>query len=278
MKNLTRIYSIIYETPWLILPGVHKNIQKQLEQYLQGNIQLPNIEVDENEEVEDNTDKEESPGKIALIEIDGIIGKHLGLLETACGGVDVDIISAQLDEVASHPEVEHVILYINTPGGTVVGVPELADKINEVSKIKNVIAYVDVQCTSAGYYLASQANTIYAAPSADIGSVGVYAVYLDESLALAKEGLKVNAISAGKYKLTGASWKEMSKEEKEMLQKDVDRIYKEFKEAIWRKRDIKEEDLQGQIYSGPDVVNKNFVDGNINSLTELIDFLENNNK
>lgn len=275
MKSLIRIQETVYNKPWLILPSVHRNIQKQLENVLQGKTQLPDMPMDDEDE-EEEEEELSMVSDIGVITIDGIIGKHLGMLETMCGGVDVDIVSEMLDELSEDPNINTIVMYFNTPGGTVTGVPELAEKIAEVAKTKQVIAYADVLCASAGYYLASQANAIYAAPSAELGSIGVYSIYFDESVALANEGIKVNAISAGKYKLMGAPFRPMTDEERAMLQKDVDEIYNQFKSAVTSKRPISDDDMQGQVFSNGDLITKNLIDGNINSLGELLDVLTTN--
>ena len=273
MKSLLRLTEAVYNKPWLITPSMHSTIRKQLENHIMDN-NLPTNNNNNDDGVEiDPSDL--VPSKVAIIGVEGVIGKHLGMLETACGGVDVDCVADELREAVADNNVTDIVLYFNTPGGTVTGVPELAELISEVSKQKNCVAYVDVLCASAGYYLASQCSAIYCSPSSDLGSVGVYSIYLDESVMLANEGIKVNAISAGKYKLTGASFKPMTEEEQAMLQADVDKIYKQFKEAVLSKRVISEEDLQGQCFDGVACAEKGFVDGHINSLGELVAVLDN---
>jgi ClpP class serine protease len=152
-------------------------------------------------------------------------------------------------------------------------VPEISAKIGAVGKVKDTVAWVDMLAASAGYYMASQCNKIIAAPSADLGSVGVYSIYTDESRALDKMGITVNAISAGAHKLDGASFQVMTPEVKARFQADVDYIYKEFKAAVTSKRDIADEDLQGQCFTGPDLITKGFVDSFANDFGELMQTL-----
>jgi protease-4 len=209
------------------------------------------------------------PG-VAIITVEGVIGKRLGMIEQCMGGCDVDNISAQIDEAMADESVSKIVFDFNTPGGTVTGVPELAAKIAEVSKVKQTIAYVDVLCASAGYYMASQCSQVFSAPSAELGSVGVYSIYLDETRAIEDAGLKVNAISAGTYKLAGASFKPMTDDERAMFQKDVDRMYVDFKAAVTSNRSIADEDLQGQCFTGDDCITKGFSDGHVNSIGELL--------
>lgn len=252
----------------MILPSMHATIRTQFEKHLVGEMPVPMPE-DEDEPIE-----EMSSPTVAVINIEGIIGKRLGMLETMCGGCDVDIVSEAIDLVETDPNITDVIFYINSPGGTVTGVPELAAKIAELGKNKRTWAFVDVMAASAAYYMASQVSAgIYCTPSSDLGSVGVYSIYLDESVALSNAGIKVNAISAGKEKLDGASFQPMSDETRAKFQADVDKIYVAFKAAVTSKRNIKDEDLQGQVFDGQDSVMRGFADGNVNSMNELLAFV-----
>jgi protease-4 len=279
MKSLIRIQEAVYNRPWLILPSIHETIRKQLELHIAGGLQMPINPMDDEDEDEDEELKMAATSPyIEIINIEGIIGKRLSMLEMECGGCDVDMISDQLDEAVENPDVSEIVLYINSPGGTVIGVPELAAKIAEIDKKKRCTAFVDVLCASAAFYIASQCSQIFCTPSAEIGSVGVYSIYIDETRMLENAGVKVNAISAGTYKLTGASFKVMTEEERSMLQADVDNIYNQFKAAVTSKREIKDEYLQGQVFNGEQAVMNNFADGNINSMSELMKLLMQDNK
>ena len=89
-------------------------------------------EVDDEYEKQDEDEYEEYDAEqvqianTAIIPIQGIIGKHLSLLEMSCGCVDVDDIGLQLDRAIADESVDSIILYFDTAGGTVTGIPELA--------------------------------------------------------------------------------------------------------------------------------------------------------
>lgn len=272
-KHYPRIERELFQTPWLILPNTHQTLVKAFQAHITGK-QSNDVLPEDEAMAEDEVPVIVAPSSIAVITVEGIIGKRLGLLETMCGGCDLNNVAEAIDKVMADDSIDTIVFDFYTPGGTVTGVPELAAKIAEVSKVKNTIAYVDMLCASAGYYLASQCNVVLSAPSADLGSVGVYALYLDETRALEQEGLKVNAISAGKFKLAGASFKPMTDEERGMFQADVDKIYTEFKDAVTSKRNIKEEDLQGQCFTGVDAINKGYSDGFANNLQEVFQYIQ----
>lgn len=278
MKNLYRIQDALYNRPWAIMPSTHRSMVKQFEAHIEGKMAgyfTPDDDEDEEDELEEANviDPTATVDPTTVICVDGIIGKHLSSLETMCGGVDCDSIAAQLRDASADNNVKNIVLYFNTPGGTVTGVKELAQLISDVDAIKPVYGYTDTLCASAGYWLASQCRAFYCSPSADIGSVGVYCLLLDESRALDKEGLTVNAISAGKYKLSGASFKPMTDEERTMFQNDINKTYTEFKSVVTSKRTIADENLQGWCFDGETSLTNGYADGNVNSLDEFITLL-----
>lgn len=112
-----------------------------------------------------------APAGTAVIPIHGVIGKRLSALEMACGGCDVDALADAFDTANADPAVKSIVLDINSPGGTVSGVPELAEHI-VAAKSKPVIAVSDTLIGSAAYYIAAAADEIRITPTATVGSIG----------------------------------------------------------------------------------------------------------
>ena len=227
------------------------------------------------EEDDDECDMDSiAPGATRVIPVFGILGKHLDSMEMSCGGCSVDRTSALLTAADKDPDCERIILAFHSPGGTVTGIPELAAKILDICTRKPVIAYTDGQCCSAALWLASAADAFIVAPSAQVGSVGVFCMSLDESRKMEMEGVKVNAVSDGKYKLTGAPFKPMTDDERAMIQERVSATATAFRAALTANRKIAGEDMQGQVFTGEEAVAKGFADGLANDLTELLEQLD----
>lgn len=187
-------------------------------------------------------------GPVAVIKIDGVIDKRVSQMELDCyGAVDLADVDRVLSVAMSDPSVKIVVLDIHSPGGSVVGVHETYTRIMALAETKEVHAFVNAMACSAGYYLASAADHIAAAPSAIVGSIGVYLAMLDASRWYEEEGLKINVMQGGKWKTMGAEWKELSDEERTKLQTGVDAMYAQFKAAVNEKRPQVEDDtMQGQ--------------------------------
>jgi signal peptide peptidase SppA len=172
-------------------------------------------------------------GSVAVIELTGVIDKHISDFEMECyGGYDVSDFDRALIQAGADPQIEKVVLSINSPGGSVTGIPESAARVAALTAQKEVHAFVDAMACSAAYYIASQADHIAAAPSAILGSIGVYMTLIDATRAAEMEGYKVELITAGKFKAMGSPFKPLTDEERAMLQASVTDLHQDFRSAV----------------------------------------------
>ena len=175
----------------------------------------------------------ETYGNVAVVHMDGVIDKHISQFEMDCyGGYDIADFDRALQAVAADPKIQRVVLNINSPGGSVIGVAEAAARVAELTATKEVHAFVDAMACSAAYYIARQADHIAAAPSAIVGCIGVYLSLLDAHRNTEMQGYKVTLITAGKYKAMGSPYKTLSDEERAMMQAGVTDLHAQFKAAV----------------------------------------------
>jgi len=131
-------------------------------------------------------------------------------------------------------DVKRISLDIDSPGGTLSGLQELADAIYGASKPTS--AYAGDLAASAAYWIGSQADEFSAGRGASIGSIGVYTVVEDISRLLANEGVEIHVISSGGVKGGMVDGIPLSKEVKADLQREIDEAADLFIENIERKR------------------------------------------
>lgn len=169
-----------------------------------------------------------APPQIAVIPIRGVVARHAHSL-----GASAEDISRATRAALNSRHVDAILYLVDSPGGTVGGVPEAADEIFAAGEQKPTLAYVDGLSASAGYWLAAAAREVWAPKSADgIGSIGVYTIHQDLSKALEQDGVTVTPISAGKYKLEGAPWEPLADDARAFLQASVDEAYGWFTKAV----------------------------------------------
>lgn len=174
---------------------------------------------------------------------------------------DMEKTAAAVREAAADSKVGVILLHVDSPGGSVNGTPELADAVREAAACKQVYAFTPGLACSAAYWVASQADAIYTAPSARLGSIGVLMPLLDTSAALAKSGIVVDVIAAGKYKSTGLAGTSLSEEQRTLLRAQVEETWDTFKKAVTSRRGIAPEDMEGQTFSAAKALEKGFADG-----------------
>lgn len=175
-------------------------------------------------------------GGVAVIPIRGVIAHRMGAMDDTSGGTSAERIGAMIDQVAADPSISTILYDIDSPGGTVPGIAELASKMFALRGQKTQIAQVNSMAASAAYWLASQADEIVSIPSGTAGSIGVYTAHEDLSKALEQEGINVTLISAGKYKVEGNPFEPLSAEAQAFLQARVDDAYASFVKDIARGR------------------------------------------
>lgn len=270
--NYPRIISKLCREPWLVREETHDAMLAAIESHMEGGRAVILEDDDHKERPDEQYSEIQTPhGGLAVIHVHGILGKHLSGFEMMCGGCSLDKLQSMLKVARDSHRIRKVVIAFNTPGGTVTGTPETADLIAEVDAIKPVIGFTDADCCSGGIYLASQCRRFYGTQSSEIGSVGVRMVLLDYSKAIEDGGVKVNAISSGKYKLAGANFKPLTDDEREMFQAESDRIYEQFKTAVTSVRAVDDKYLQGQIFRGEIAAELGFTDGVVDDLDALID-------
>ena len=239
---MTPILHALHCQPWLITPEAHAAMRRTVTSAGLFN-EPPEPPESELLCVEDG---------LGIVSISGPLMKRPDIFaRVLLGATDMDAIGEAIAEAGQRADVQAVLLAFDSPGGTVNGTPELAAAVAALSKAKYVYAFSDGQMCSAAYWIASQADAIYATPSARVGSIGVLLPMIDDTEAFKQAGLKVDLFAAGKYKSVGVPGVALTEDQRAWLQADLEEIYAEFKTAVLaRGRSIPQDAMEGQDFSG----------------------------
>ena len=169
---------------------------------------------------------------IAVIEISGVLIHRGGWIGQSSGQTSYEGIAAQIDAAASDPAVRGVALEIDSFGGEVAGVFDLADRIRAVRARKPVWAFVAEHAFSAGYALASQANRILLPRTGAVGSIGVVVMHADLSGQLDQEGVRVTMIHSGQHKVDGNPYQPLPEAVRDDIQREIDLLRFLFVETV----------------------------------------------
>jgi signal peptide peptidase SppA len=166
---------------------------------------------------------------------------------------DLDHLSASLAAVDAMDDVDTVILHIDSPGGQVVGLEEIAADIADLRATKRVVAYTDLQMASAAYWIACACDEITASPSAIVGSIGTYIAALDSSRAFELDGLELKLFRDGEIKAIGHPGKRWTEEEEAFLRQMVATVGARFKDFVRSSRGaVADANMQGQWWHASD--------------------------
>lgn len=206
---------------------------------------------------------------VAVIPVYGVITQKVRWI-----GSSTEEISANIRNAIADSSVKAIVLDVNSPGGTVSGVEEVALEIAEARNSKPVIAVVNTLAASAAYWIASQASEIWVSPSGEAGSIGVYMIHADYSEALKKEGIAINMIHAGRYKIEGNPYEPLSEEARGQMQSEVDGFYEMFVGAVSRGRSVssttvKSDFGEGRMFQAFDAVKAGLAD-KVGTLSEAL--------
>lgn len=189
-------------------------------------------------------------GKVGLIAVHGPIQQRMTSELMKLGGTSTEEVGMALDALLADPGVEAVVFHVDSPGGSSYGVEELSDKIYASRERKKTYAVADSMAASAAYWIATAAETVVCTPGGDVGSVGVYAIHVDQSKALEAEGLTVSLVKAGKYKAELAPFGPLGEEARAHLQELVDATYGKFVKAVARNRGVSASEVRDNYGQG----------------------------
>ena len=214
-------------------------------------------------------------GATAVIPIYGTILQHAGMMADYSGGTSTEAVAQALRAALADPSVGSIVFDVDSPGGAVAGVEELAAEIFNSRGQKPMVAVANSLMASAAYWIGSQADEVWVTPSGEAGSIGVYAAHEDISQALENAGRKVSLVSAGKYKTEGNQFEPLSDEGRAALQGRVDDYYRMFVGAVARGRGYAEATVrngfgEGRVVGAETAVEMHLAD-RIGSLAEAVE-------
>jgi len=205
-----------------------------------------------------------SPEGIAVIPIHGSLVKRSLGMEAASGLTSYGEIAAMLDAALIDPQVSGILLDIDSPGGEASGSFELARRVREVAAQKPVWAVANDAAYSAAYAIAASAQRLFLTETGGVGSIGVIALHVDQSVKDAKDGYHYTAITAGAHKNDYSPHEPLSDAAKTELQAEVDRLYAIFTEHVAAMRGLDLDAVRATeagLYFGTNAVALGLADG-----------------
>ncbi|WP_148357436.1 signal peptide peptidase SppA [Peribacillus simplex] len=171
----------------------------------------------------------------------------------------------KLKMAEENDDIKGIILRVNSPGGGVVESAEIYDKILDIKKVKKPV-YVSMgsMAASGGYYISAPADKIYASPETMTGSLGVIMHGYNYEKLAKKYGVEFETIKSGPHKDIMSPTREMTGEEREILQNMINNSYDQFVKVIANGRGMTEKEVReiadGRIYDGRQAKENHLID------------------
>ena len=201
--------------------------------------------------------------KIGVIEIRGVITQSFGIIE-------------ELQQYNEDERVKAIILRIDSPGGGVGPSQEIYREIQKIrsGKRKKIITSMGSVAASGGYYIASASDLIIANPGTITGSIGVLMEFTNIEELFKKIGIKGVVLKSGEHKDIGSPFREMTPEEKKLIQSVIDNVHQQFIQAVMEGRNLERskviEVADGRILTGEQAKKLGLVD-QLGNLQDAID-------
>lgn len=254
--------------PWAIQPEMLQEITQIYSTHLRGEkIDLEALEARMGEPLARTEQGYQVQDGVAVIPIEGVIAKKMNLFSRVSGGASTQMIERDFLEAMDDPGVSAILLHLDTPGGAVDGTAELADTIYKGRGKKPIYALADGQMASAGVWIGSAADRVYAAAETTIvGSIGIVTQHVDRSGQQKRAGVVVTDVFAGRYKRITSENEPLSQEGRDYIQGRLDYVYSLFVDAVAKHRGVSAEEVlenmaDGKIFVGRQAIDAGLVDG-----------------
>ena len=201
--------------------------------------------------------------KVAVIPLTGTITTQ-GLPSFLGLTITPEQVKEQLQKAEKDPAVKAIVLRIESPGGEVAPCQEILQEIEKVKGKKPIVVSMGNMAASGGYYISTKADKIVALPGTLTGSIGAIAQIPNVEGLYQKLGIKMQIFKGGKYKDMYSGIRELTEEEKEIMQRMTNEYYEQFIAAVAEGRKMSKEEVRslatGQLYTGVEAKNLGLVD------------------
>ncbi|QBP40653.1 signal peptide peptidase SppA [Paenisporosarcina antarctica] len=209
----------------------------------------------------------DSSKRIAVLTVDGVI-QNTGGATSLFGAVGYNhqFFMDQLEMIKVDDSIRAVVLQVNSPGGGVVESAQIYNKIQEVQEEVGVPFYVSMgsMAASGGYYIAAPAEKIFLNKETLTGSIGVIMESVNYGKLAEKYGVDFVTIKTGPYKDIMSPTRDMTKDERAMLQEMIDESYESFVDIIEEGRGMTEAEVKavadGRIMNGRQAIEAGLAD------------------
>ena len=236
-RRYERAFQYVAETVWAMHPATLAVILQIIGERRQGYRPTPEEIAERIGERATPEERDVTDSPVAVVPIRGSILPRADMFSNMSEtGTSIESLRQTFRDAMASEDVKAVMFDVDSPGGSVEWIEEMATEIRDARGTKPIVAIANGFAASAAYYLASQADELVVTPSGKVGSIGVYTAHEDISGRMAQLGISTTLVSAGKYKVEGNPFEPLSEEAAAEAQSHVDAYYQMFVKAVAKGR------------------------------------------
>jgi protease-4 len=190
--------------------------------------------------------------KVAVISLSGPIQFESSGFFFGGSVITPESVRTELERARNDDGVKAIVLQVDSPGGSVAASQEIVNQLELVKK--PIVVSMSDLAASGGYYISAGADKIVALPGTLTGSIGVISEMPNLKGLFDKLGIDMQVFIAGKHKDMYAGLRELTPEEKVLMQGMTDQLYNEFVQVVAKGRGLSEDKVRelatGQLYTG----------------------------
>lgn len=267
------LISEFLSTPWAMMPERLRAFASVLGRWQSGEpaseSALAGIAADKQaRSAKRESNQQAGGGMIAVLSLYGVVTQRGNMVDDVSGpgSASTQRFSQAFREALADPAVGSILIDIDSPGGSVYGVSELAAEIMQARGQKQIVAIANSLAASAAYWIGCAASEFYVTPGGEVGSIGVWQAHEDWSVAMEEAGVKTTLISAGKFKVEGNPYQPLDGEAQSFMQSRVDDYYAAFSKGVAKGRGVGIDQVrngmgQGRVLGADAALAEKMVDG-----------------
>jgi protease-4 len=190
--------------------------------------------------------------KVAVISLSGPIQFESSGFFFGGSVITPESVRTELERARNDDGVKAIVLQVDSPGGSVAASQEIVNQLELVKK--PIVVSMSDLAASGGYYISAGADKIVALPGTLTGSIGVISEMPNLKGLFDKLGIDMQVFIAGKHKDMYAGLRELTPEEKVLMQGMTDQLYNQFVQVVAKGRGLSEDKVRelatGQLYTG----------------------------
>lgn len=211
---------------------------------------------------------------VAVLPFYGVHAPRMNMMLEISGGTSTQMFGQQFDAALANSSVRAIVLDVDSPGGQVTGLPEVAAKVYAARGVKPIETVATGAMCSGAFWFGTGASRVHVSPSTLIGSVGVVRVHSEASRADDREGRTTTVLTTSEHKADGNPYEPLSESARAAMKLQLGDVHRQFVAALAQHRGTTPEQVEanfgrGQVFYAERALAAGMVDS-ISTLEQVV--------